>query len=647
MKPRVRPTAGLSPTDAVVREIAHAMQRLAMYPVGHSIAIAALNALHERVGDALAQRDALTIGVTPRGLVIDGVAADPPPVLHRDLANRLHRRNVGILHIKAGAGLAELGAMIAALTAAGAEEEVGRKGLRLQHVRIEPLVFDVLEFADPLEDRELDDVFWMQLIEAAFGRQFTETEGVPTVAQIAEAITERARSEEGARRVYEALAGFSTALAARNERTSGSARRRFVDVITALSRPTTTRVMSAAPSAESRRRFLRDTLVHMPPALLLQLLESVAEADGEPISPQLRWLLGKLAGAGESGEMKATLAFASQITTLIEQWEGSTASGVDEDEDDPRLRVEGMRVVAIGLEVARPSPVVIDAAVRTATRGHLGELLSMLDAPGNDAETVRQLTRHVLQPELLGQLLAASPIDFVLVERVAMHAGPESVGPLLDVLSTSEERATRRRVLDLLVRVAPASEDALVARMQDAPWYLARNILSVLAQMPDIRHGDVVVAAISDPDARVRQEALKAGLRHAVTRDRSVQEAIETGDASMVRTALSTLEKPCPPTLVTPLISVLGHDDPELKLLAIGLLSQSVNPLIVPALLNLVRTRGGLLRRTRLVSRSPVMLAALQVLARRWPNHRPVVPVLQLAMRSNDPQIRSVMVGGG
>ncbi len=174
----------------------------------------------------------------------------------------------------------------------------------------------------PLVDAELDDVFWMALVEAAFGRRLAGDEA-PTPAQLAEAITERAaQGAEGARRVFEALVSFSTALAARGDRASGSARRRFVDVLSALSRPTTTRVVAAAPSSTSRRRFVRETVELVPPALLLQLLESVAEADGEPISQHLRWMLGKLAGGEGAGDTPASGAFATEVLGLIETWEG-------------------------------------------------------------------------------------------------------------------------------------------------------------------------------------------------------------------------------------------------------------------------------------------------------------------------------------
>src|SRR5690606_8038752 len=182
------------------------------------------------------------------------------------------------------------------------------------------------------------------------------------------AINERAtESPEGARRVFEALAAFASALAARSERAAGTARRRFVEVLTALSRPATTRVMSAAPTRVQRRRFMRETLEQVPPTLLLQLLESVAEADGEPISPHLRWLLGKLAGTEGSQLAMADGVFATEVMGLIEQWDG-VADEV-EYRDDPRLAAEYSRTLHLGLEVARADEIVRFAARRLAEHG--------------------------------------------------------------------------------------------------------------------------------------------------------------------------------------------------------------------------------------------------------------------------------------
>ncbi|MBA2291997.1 MAG: hypothetical protein H0W15_06005 [Gemmatimonadales bacterium] len=631
------------PVDVALRELSNAMQRLGMYPPGHGHAVSAVRSLHEKVTAALIDRNAITVGITPHGLLIDGIAIEPLPSVLRELASKLHRRNVGTIHLQAGTDGTELAMMVAALAAPDAEEKVGRDGLRLDHLRIEPLIYDVLEFGNPLAEQELDDVFWTQLIEAAFGRRLADTEGTPTAEMIADAITEQSATESGARRVYEALTGLCSAIAVRPERSTISARRRFIDVLTALSRPVTTRVMSAAPSPSSRRRFLRETLSVVPPALVLQVLESVADADRDPISDQLRWLLGRLAGSGDGPTGAGNAAFSAQVVGLVEQWEGTAQDGIDTDSGDPRLSVEGLRVVAIGLEIVTPAPTVIAAARRVAEQGRIAELMQLLDAPANDAATVDTIASAVFEPSVLAGLLRATPIDFGIAERVAVQLGRDAIDPLLDSLDAADDRATRRRLLDVVVRVAPGGSELLLARLPGAGWQLARNIFVVLARLPDVQQVDPILVGLKHPDRRVRHEALKAALGQPSIRRRAVQDAIEGDDPSMTRTALAALDRECPPELIAPVLSVLGHEDPDLQLLAVGLIGDARSPLVVPPLLGLVRTRGGLLQRTRLLPRTPVMLAALQVLASRWSHHRPVMPVLQLAARSDEREVQAAL----
>jgi hypothetical protein len=632
--------------DAALREFVNALGKSAMYPSSHRFVAESSASLAERLSLAMAERDELSLGITPKGLLLDGLALEPLPGMLRDFAARLHRKNVGTIQFTRGVTRDEVVSMLAALSAPDADQAVGRTGLRLDRLRIEPMVYDVLAFADQSLDNELDDIFWAQLVEAAFGRRLAGDEAVPTSLQIAEAITERAAAgADSARRVFEALASFSSALAGRGERASGTARRRFVEVLSGLSRATTTRVVAAAPTPTSRRRFLRETLELVPPVLLMQLLESVAEADGEPISPQLRWLLGKLAGSEGVSDQPASGAFASEVMGLVESWEGI---GIEDDEDDdPRLGLEPARVMAIGLELDEASDTVRNAARMLADRGQLLRVLEMLDNPHNAPTVVNALADEVLEPGLLAQLLRAPALDFPLIARVASHAGADAVVPLLDALAGAEERATRRRLLDTLVQVGPAAERSLVQRLESAPWYLARNILATLAQFPSVSEVGPVFTALNGDDIRVRQEALKVLLRQPASRERAASEAMLSGEDSLVRTALGSLAGECPPALVASVLAVLTHPSEDLRLQAIRLLADSSNPLVVPQLLRLVRTTGGFFRRTRLQAKSRTMLAALEVLARRWSNHRPVLTVLNQAEKSSDAEIRAALRKGG
>src|SRR5688572_19109869 len=176
----------------VLREFVNALAKSSMYPAGHRFAIATAEQFTEHLAVALEARGTITLGFTPRALLLDGTAIEPLPLPFRQFGQRLHRRNVGTIQLSPGISVDEVSMMLQELAAGDAGEAVGREGLRLQHVRIEPLVYEVLAFGDGVGDQELDEVFWSRLVEAAFGLRLAEGAPVPTAAQLAAAINERA-----------------------------------------------------------------------------------------------------------------------------------------------------------------------------------------------------------------------------------------------------------------------------------------------------------------------------------------------------------------------------------------------------------------------------------------------------------------------
>jgi HEAT repeat protein len=626
----------------VLREFVNAHAKASMYPPGHGTALEAARKFHHHLALALESRGSITFGFTPRAMLLDGTAIEPLTTTFRQFGAKLHRRGVGTIHFVPGLSVEEVGRMLSSVAQGDGEDEVAREGLRLQHLRVEPLIYDVLAFGDGSPDAELDEIFWSRLVEAALGRSLAEGEVSPSPAQIAAAIGERATaSPEGARRVFEALSAFSSALASRGGKNVGSARRRFTEVLSALSRPATVAVMGGAPTRASRRRFMRETIESVPATLILGLIESAAEADGAPISEHLRWLLGKLAGQEAAPISDRDGDFATQVMGLLEQWDGENEERFDT--ADARILAEPSRLIALGLELDLPAPPVLDAARRWSAGSHLADLLQLLDHPGNPAHTRQVLTELVLDPGLLGRLLAESAPDWPLIGRVLESVGVDGVDEVLDLLDRTEDRVVRRRLIDLLVGVGPVAEDLLVDRLAEAEWHLARNILAVLARFPAVSRVEEVLPRLSDDDARVRLEAFKVLIQQEPTRPRALTLALESGEPSLVRTAMAALGGGCPPELVAPLLAVLGDPDDDMVMHAIRLVGESGNPLVVSPLLDLVRVRGGLFRRWRLAPTTPVMLSALSALARRWPNHRPVLPVLQMAARSGDEEVLRAM----
>jgi hypothetical protein len=83
----------------------------------------------------------------------------------------------------------------------------------------------------------------------------------------------------------------------------------------------------------------------------------------------------------------------------------------------------------------------------------------------------------------------------------------------------------------------------------------------------------------------------------------------------------------------------------ELRLRAIKLLAKAPTPATRDWLLERVLTKRGLFRASRLVGKSPEMLAAVEVLARAWRTHPQAAYALKLAAESGDPELVAAALG--
>ena len=89
-----------------------AQQRFAMYPVGHPLIEPAVDSLTRRLNTLFLERGSISLAVTPMQLVVSGVPTDPDHTMLRELAARLHRRNVGGIKIFRGVNRTELASFL-------------------------------------------------------------------------------------------------------------------------------------------------------------------------------------------------------------------------------------------------------------------------------------------------------------------------------------------------------------------------------------------------------------------------------------------------------------------------------------------------------------------------------------------------------
>jgi hypothetical protein len=102
-------------------------------------------------------------------------------------------------------------------------------------------------------------------------------------------------------------------------------------------------------------------------------------------------------------------------------------------------------------------------------------------------------------------------------------------------------------------------------------------------------------------------------------------------------------------TLVPTLLNrvVRGDRDPEIQILGIHTLVVTQSSLARDALLDAVVVGRSLFGRPKLAANTGEVIMALWVLQSAWSGDSKVLPVLKVARRSRDPEIKAAVSGGG
>ncbi len=174
-------------------------------------------------------------------------------------------------------------------------------------------------------------------------------------------------------------------------------------------------------------------------------------------------------------------------------------------------------------------------------------LRAITDNPTYEADWQADVDRAVestITDELLRQLLAIRERDEALaphIERFVQVAGEAAVRPLITILAEGDA-TSRRPVMDLLAMLAARHHGPIVSSAREAPWYLSRNLASVL------RRAKIPVAAplmrdlIVHADPRVRVEAVRGLAVLGTTADLEfIADRLADEDDAVRSTALTVL----------------------------------------------------------------------------------------------------------
>ena len=649
-------------TDALL-ELTTAAQRLAMYPAGHPLVEPAIAAVARRFELAFLERPAAVLGVSPTRLISGAAQSDERQPLLAELAGRFYRRNVGAVRITRGVTRSELHALLGFLR----EEPSDATLQACPHITFYPPSYDHLALLEPeASEKTAEERFgaewagrlWAGLARAVMGDALTDTAALGAdPGAIADAIEAGAGDAAFGRRVGTALVEAARGLAGRGESERATLQRYLSRLLSALSPATLQQLLTSAGALAEQHRTLSDLSEALNAEVVVLLVDSAARARGGSLSPALLQMLSKLASHAEAGapvtRPRAEEALRRLVRDLIARWDtadlaaGADGTGVPAvapapDDGIQAYPAEPERVIDLSLALGVCEAATLRAADRIVAAGRTGFLLDRLGSRPADDHAAAGLRRRVYSRSTVLRVLGDAPLDLDLLDRLIPAAGIDAMGPLFDVLAASADRRVRARLLELLSRYGAAAAPEAMLRLEGAPWYVQRNLLKLLSQLPELPADFKAGAILSHPDARVRHEALRLLLRDPANRGSAILHALEAPDDATVRLGLLAASDDCPPAAVGPILELLnaGTLDREAQAHAVRAIAPTRSDHVLAALLQIGRVRGWLGFGRRLAPRSPALLAALDALATHWRYQPEAESLLEQARRQRDPEIR-------
>ena len=637
-----------------------ALHKHSMYPSAHPSLGPAAVRVTQRALRLLVDRPMLAFGVARHQLIIDGVATDPNQPVLRRLAEALHMHRLGAVSILPGVDSREISSAIRLLAV-----EVGngiqplgddRSG-RLnewQHVRLHPLTLERLELVDEEPDaavssgEQLDHHaarLWVGLANAALAvdARAAQERVVTDPVAVAKAIDHHSGAEAYDQVIVGYLLQIADELKAGSASADGPLRRRTARLIDALDPETLQRLLAMGGDGTQRRAFVRSAASGMAVDSVVKILRAAAAASQQTISHGLLRMLSKLASHAEAGKVHtrpmADAELREQVDRLLEGWTledpspeaysrtlqhlaiSGGANNPDDDESASPHEADPVRVVQIGLEVAGTGPIVERAIDQAIDDGAIKELRSLLSTPPEESASTAEVIRGRLSgARAMSSLVVQPSIDFDLIDALLPSISVDAYEVLLDTLMASENRATRRKLIDRLGRTKLDVALVIAEKLEDERWYVQRNLLLLLERLRRVPPGFSTTPWTQHPDARVRYQGVSLQLAVPAERESAIRAALGDSDPRIIRLGLVAAQTNCPAALIPQLAELTRNAQlaDELRLLAVGALGKSRDDAALHALLGLVDGGKTFLRRPKLAAPTPIVVSALRALAQMW-----------------------------
>ncbi len=668
---------------AFLVQLSIALHKSAAYPPRHPLAVGAVEEVLRGLTERLRDRQSLTLGIARTHILADGEGTDAAHPVLRELAQRLHRHQIGGIEFARGIEADELGEFLVYVNGRVDEAAAGAEPPQWPHIRVAALALDRLRLAGDRgrpesAGRQRARQLWGDLARTTFAADSdlapSHSDEALDAKALAAVINARRRDAEYTRLISRRLIELGEAARQDESEEARAVRRQLSELFSNLSPETLQHLLQLGPDAGQREMLAVDVARTMPVGAVVELMRGIAGASEQTISHSLLRIFSKLAthadaaGPDELPE-EGDESLRDMVREMLQDWalrDPNPASytaileglarpvGVGGVPAAPRVPsgarlasevgpAEARRVVQTALEVGAYGAPVARAVETMIEGGALADLLAVLGATPEGDATAERIWRRVATADMLRDLAGVDEPDPAVVEPLLRRLGVEAVEPLLDALAASELRTERRRLLGWLGSFGPAIGGRVVARLDSPHWYVQRNMLLLLGAMP-IRPPEFTPRVfLGHPDARVRREALKMALRAPELRDQAIARGLGEADEFNLRMAIASALDGCPPQALPFVERQLdrGGHLPELRVLLIRAVGAIAAPAACEWLVERCLTKRRLLPGVRLAPKSPDLVAAVTALALRWAEHPRAAQVLRLAARSRDAELQA------
>ena len=311
---------------------------------------------------------------------------------------------------------------------------------------------------------------------------------------------------------------------------------------------------------------------------------------------------------------------------------------------------EALRIVQIALEVGTTGRTVERAVDRLISQGRVAALLELLKAkPPAGAAVADAIVAQLVAPSSLATLVNREPMDEASLDGLLPFMSAEGFQALLDVLASSENRATRRKLIDRLARAALDTGPYIAARLEDERWYVLRNMLLLMERSGHIPEGFSADALDDAPGcASPLRSAAPAADHCARTRPRGADGARRRGSAHHParprHTAAGLPARVCAAGVGDG--QLIRWPIPKCACSPINALSRLKDAAALDTLLKVVDGGRTLFGRQKLAAKTPVVIAALRALAHAWADEPRATAMLKRGVQSADAEVRQASQHG-